>query len=482
VTPTQLRIVVALSLLCTLVVLGAGLRDDGGGGADAASALVGQRRPVTIAAPALGGAAEASGEAGSGGEGEAVAGSPAPARTVPASAGTGGDGGGMSGGEGSGEGAGSGASGGEGAGGSGGTGSGGSGGSGPGTGATTAAPQPTRIKHVFLIALAGHGFDTAFGAAAAARYLSGTLRPQGTLLSGYRTLGAAGLPDELAMIGGQPPNAATRADCATYKEFPSGTSPSSGGVVAGSGCVYPNTVTTIADQLTASRRTWRAYVEDLDSGPAPAAGGTGSPRTTCRHPQSNAADPTLRARPGDGYATRLNPFVYYHSLLDLGDCDANDGALSRLEADLRSVRTTPSLSFIAPNLCDDGAESPCVDGTPGGLPAADAFLARWTPRILASPAYRADGLLIVAFAGDVAPPAGAGSQSTPADAPVREGALLVSRFARAGTTAASVYDPYSLLRSLEDVFGLRPLAKAARAASFAPTVLSGAYATPPSDG
>ena len=71
-------------------------------------------------------------------------------------------------------------------------------------------------------------------------------------------------------------------------------------------------------------------------------------KTTCRHPDSNAADPTMRARPGDGYATRHNPFVYYHSLLDLGDCDANDGALTQLEGDLRTVKSTASFSFIAP--------------------------------------------------------------------------------------------------------------------------------------
>jgi hypothetical protein len=102
------------------------------------------------------------------------------------------------------------------------------------------------------------------------------------------------------------------------------------------------------------------------------------------------------------------------------------------------------------------------------------------PKILASPAYKADGLLVVAFAGDVTPPAN--PASPPADAPVREGALLVSRFAQAGSTAASAYDPYALLRSLEDVFALRALARAAPAHSFAPTVLGSAYVTPPSDG
>jgi len=53
---------------------------------------------------------------------------------------------------------------------------------------------------------------------------------------------------------------------------------------------------------------------------------------------------------------------------------------------------------------------------------------------------------------------------------------------QAGGTNATAYDPYSLLRSLEDLFALKPLARTATASSFAPTVLAGAYVTPPGDG
>jgi hypothetical protein len=52
VTSLQLRILVALSLLCTLVVFGAGLRESGR--ADASPALVAQRKPITVDAPGLG--------------------------------------------------------------------------------------------------------------------------------------------------------------------------------------------------------------------------------------------------------------------------------------------------------------------------------------------------------------------------------------------------------------------------------------------
>lgn len=336
--------------------------------------------------------------------------------------------------------------------------------------AEAAAPQPTKIRHVFVIALAGHGFDAAFGPQSSAPYLATRLRPRGVVLEGFRALGAAQLPDHIAQVGGQPPNAQTRADCPSFAEIPPATTPTKSGEIRAHGCVFPNTVTTIGDQLTASRRVWRAYVEDLDRGP--------ERRATCRRPASNAADDTLRDRAGDGYATRRNPFVYFHSLLDLGDCDALDGPLERLERDLRTVATTANYSYVAPNLCHSGSESPCADGSPGGLPAADAFLATWVPRILASPAYRRDGLLIVTFAGRTV----AASAPAPAAADLRNGTLLLSRFAAAGTTAGGDYDPYSLLRSVEDLFALRPLARAASARSFAPTVLGNAYATPPGDG
>jgi hypothetical protein len=342
-------------------------------------------------------------------------------------------------------------------------------------------PTPSKIKHVFVIALAGHGFDATFGPASAAPYLSQQLRSQGALLTNYRSLGRADLPDLLALVGGQPPNDDTRAGCPSFKEIPATSTPSKSGEIDGPGCVFPNTVTTISDQLSASRRSWRAYVEDLDKGPL------GKP--TCRHPESNAADDTTKARLGDGYATRHNPFVYFHSLLDLGDCDSSDGPLSQLETDLGSIETTPNYSFIAPNLCNDGTESPCVDGSPGGLAAADAFLSTWVPRILASPAYKADGLLIVTFAGSVAPPqalapgASTGTATTSTtDEGALNGTLLVSRFAQANSTVGADYNPYSLLRSVEDLFALRPLARAAKARSFADTVLGSAHATPPSDG
>src|SRR5262249_8797405 len=159
---------------------------------------------------------------------------------------------------------------------------------------------------------------------------------------------------------------------------------------------------------------------------------------SCRHPTSDQPDETQHARPGDAYAARHNPFVYFHSLLDLGDCASDDLPLTQLGADLASPAKTPNYAFIVPNLCHDGSEA-CLDDAPGGLEAADVFLAQWVPKILASPAYRRDGLLVITFSDGPASDDSGCCNSPAASAPVgslagggRVGALLLSRYVTPG--------------------------------------------------
>lgn len=94
---------------------------------------------------------------------------------------------------------------------------------------------------------------------------------------------------------------------------------------------------------------------------------------------------------------RTNPFVYFHSITDAPSCKSNVVNLNLFSRDITSVSDTPTFAFIAPNLCDDGHDAVCVTGPVGGLTAANQFLETWVPQILASPAYRKDGLLIIAF-------------------------------------------------------------------------------------
>jgi hypothetical protein len=330
---------------------------------------------------------------------------------------------------------------------------------------TVSTPTSTTspVKHVFVIALTTDSYHAAFGHGSVAHYLNGTLRRRGTLLSGYRTLGDTELPDYLGMISGQAPNSDTSSGCATYAEFPSAAKAESNGQFNGPGCVYPNTALTVADQITAAGKQWKAYLAGLGA-------------TTCVHPNSNAADDATLTGASSDYATRHNPFIYFHSLLDLGGCQSDDVGIQHLSRDLRVAKRTPTYAYIAPGLCDEPSATSCAGNEPGGLAAEDAFLKRWVPHILSSQAYKQDGVLMIVFAHaapvadtDAGTGAGTGTQG-----PVRTGALILSPLATKGRTLSGSYGPYSVLRTIEDLLGYTPLVHAKTAPSFASTALPGA--------
>jgi phosphatidylinositol-3-phosphatase len=323
-----------------------------------------------------------------------------------------------------------------------------------------AEPETGPVKHIFVISLASPGYEQSLGAQSQMPYLSATLRPQGELLSNYTLLGEGALSNGIAAISGQPPNAATTAGCPAHEEFSSVTA-NSNGVLTGSGCVYPVETQTLADQLTIERLSWRAYADGMVDP-------TGKP-SNCVYP--NPGEGSGAAQPG-GYAASQNPFVYFHSLLDLGDCSENDVPLEQLSKDLVKAEKTPSYSFIAPTPCNAGAAGQCPAGAAEGAASADAFLSAWVPKILASPAYKADGLLIVTFSSTTPPLAGA---PAPSGDPLRTGALLLSPFVTPGGTDPGAYNPYSLLRSSEEFFALKPLgvAAGAKTKSFASSLLEG---------
>ncbi len=377
-----------------------------------------------------------------------------------------------------------------------------------------------KIGHVFVIVLENEGFNTTFGTAAqqnlATQYLAQTLPSQGVLLSQYYGTGHVSLDNYLAMISGQSSTVETHVDCTFYDDFKlTGVTPD--GQAIGTGCVYPAQFKTLADQLTAAGLTWRGYMEDMGLNPK-------REQTTCGQPldpQGNVAlnklDDTQGAETvpgGDQYAARHNPFVYFHSLIDDGECARHVVNFNQLAQDLQHESTTPNFVFITPNLCHDGhdgngAVSKCKNGEltdgvhfGGGLVGANAFLKATVPLITNSPAFKEDGLLIVTFDEGTLAFDGpnsritaqgvscCGQQPGPNLGPLvasgqpltlgfenadkngnrvfpstffettqgfggdQIGAVLVSPFLKAGTTSNVPYNHYSMLKSVEDIFGL----------------------------
>ena len=331
--------------------------------------------------------------------------------------------------------------------------------------AAAAATPP--IRHVWIVVLENKDYEDTFGPDTEAPFLAHELTKSGQLLQNYFGTSHASLGNYVTMVSGMAPNADTQGDCmAGFKDiFPGVVAPD--GQVIGQGCVYPAAVKTIANQLEEKGLSWRGYMEDMGNTP-------GVP-STCRHPKIGDSDDTQKARETDQYATRHNPFMYFHSVIDnQAGCDANVVPLDRLLQDVKRPETTPNYAFVTPDLCNDGHDETCADGGPGGLQAADAFLRRWVPTILASPGFGDSGLLVVTWdEANIDPDSSTAccdeqtGPNTPAPGILgpgggRTGTVLISPFIQPGSTNATEYNHYGLLRSVEDLFGLGHLGYAGR--------------------
>jgi hypothetical protein len=313
------------------------------------------------------------------------------------------------------------------------------------------------VKHVFLIVLGEAAYEDSFGKASTSEYFAKKLPEQGELLSNYFAVAQGGLANQIALLSGQGPTPQTATNCPEYTPIVPGTL-SAEKQVEGNGCVYPKETPNLPAQLVEKKLSWKAYVEQELNGAA-----AGEP-ATCRQ-------------------TWRNPFVYFAEITETPECAERDVGLEQLETDLKEAKTTPTLSYIVPNACHDGAETPCAPEQLAGLAGAQAFLEGVLPKITESPAYKEEGgLIAITFAQ--APQTGEKADAssccatpeypnlpkptTPPEAPTgpvkttggggHVGLLLLSPFVKPGTVNESgYYNHYSLLLSIEELLALEPL-------------------------
>ncbi|MFZ1997449.1 MAG: alkaline phosphatase family protein [Solirubrobacteraceae bacterium] len=191
--------------------------------------------------------------------------------------------------------------------------------------------------------------------------------------------------------------------------------------------------TSLSDQLSDARLSWKAYMEGL-------------PRPCYRG-----------ARAGD-YAKKHDPFVYYGRVVQNPVQCGHVVPLTQLAHD-ETARTLPRFTWITPNLCHDMHDCAPSRG--------DAFLARLVPPLLAALGRR--GLLVLTWDEGTTDDgccrrAGGGHIAT----------ILAGPAARGGARLSAPVDQYSILQTIEDLLKLRRLRGAACACtpSLAP-LLSG---------
>jgi hypothetical protein len=342
------------------------------------------------------------------------------------------------------------------------------------------------VRHVWIIELENQGYAQTFGTPATDPYLARTLPRMGALLENYYAIGHSSAANYVAQVSGQAPDLGTQADCPVWTPLPGPIVAGPYHQVLGEGCAYPAAVPTLGNQLSAAGLSWAAYLQDMGNDPArdhtvPTARGP-----ACGHPGTWAIDHTHRAEKGDQYAVRHDGFAFFRSVTgNQAFCAAHILSFRPLPGDLAQAATTPAFSFIVPNLCNDGHDAPCVTGAPGGLAQTDRFLAQWVPTIIASPAYRDGGLVVVTFdeGRDSAACCGEASGFSSDHPNVldpgkngpgggRIGAVLLSPLIKPGTVSTVDYNHYSLLRTIEDIFARPHLGDAAmpQVRSFGPDV------------
>jgi phosphatidylinositol-3-phosphatase len=300
------------------------------------------------------------------------------------------------------------------------------------------------VKHVFLIVLGEGGYEETFGEASTSEYLSKELPAQGELLPNYFAVTKGVLANQIALFSGQGPTLETQAGCPSYGDVTPGTE-SAEGQVEGNGCIYPATTKTLPGQMAEKELTWRAYVD----GESAAEG----------------------ERPPGCYVNARNPFAYFHSITDKAECAEADAGLAQLAKDLNlKPDKFPALAYISPD--------PAL---------AEETLKTVIPNIEESFAYKDGGLIVITSAQAKQEGEGADTSACcitpdypnlegpeneePVTGPVRKtggggqvGALLISPFIEAGTSSETYFNHYSLLVSLEELFGLERIGYAAEPA------------------
>jgi len=164
--------------------------------------------------------------------------------------------------------------------------------------------------------------------------------------------------------------------------------------------------------LTQAGISWKGYMEGISGG-------------TC--PTSDSGK----------YAVRHDPFVYFDDVTTpAGNCVAHVRPYTEFQGDL-AANTVARYNFITPNLCNDMHDCSVQTG--------DTWLSHEVPKILASQAYLDDGVIFLTW-----DEAGSG------DGPI--GMIVLSPHAKGGGYTNSIhYTHSSLLRTIQEIFGVTPL-------------------------
>lgn len=145
------------------------------------------------------------------------------------------------------------------------------------------------------------------------------------------------------------------------------------------------------------------------------------------------------------YAVRHDPFVYFDDVTNnlnsqSAYCIKHVRPFTELATDLKNG-TVAKYNFITPNLCDDMHDS--CNGDP--IAHGDTWLSQNVPTILNSNIYKKGGAVFITW-----------DEADAGDGPI--GMIVLSPFAKGnGYSNNTHYTHGSTLRTMEEIFGVKPL-------------------------
>jgi phospholipase C len=194
--------------------------------------------------------------------------------------------------------------------------------------------------------------------------------------------------------------------------------------VPGADCHIPGKGNNLADELETAGLTWKAYLEGMPE-----------PCTT---------------QDSGRYVVRHNPFVYFDSIRDdPARCKAHVVPFSQFQADLLAG-ILPNFAWITPDICNSMHTKCMFFGSRERQ--GEQWLATFIPAVLASKQFQSDGLLVITFDEGKGT---AGCCGTPGGGKVLTLLISGTSAVEYGGWASDVaYNHYSLLRTIEDNWGL----------------------------
>jgi phosphatidylinositol-3-phosphatase len=287
--------------------------------------------------------------------------------------------------------------------------------------------------HVFLVV----GENASFSEITArhAPYITETLRPGGAWLTRYSALADGSLANYAAIVSGQ------FVRCENNNDFSF-----TNGDVPGQHACHQN-VDNLFHQLDGRGISWQEWTESADNACDLFDHGTTWAHNlfSAHHSPAPYFDDIQAHHSSEDVVPSLE---CRQKVLPTGTSGPDD--MSAFDAAL-TTGAVARFDMIIPNDCENGHDR-C--GTHDSVRQFDDFLAREVPKIEASPAFGPDGLIIVVWDEGADPPL----------APLHVGAALIGPRVAPGVNDAQRLTHYSMLRTLEDGFGItRHLAHAAKA-------------------